>query len=197
MTTATKSPEPTKGHLTDQIAEGSIKKQSQQANEHPLSRHPADETSAQDERAIDEADARANTPANQPRHVPGPTPPATADAAHYDNLHAGGWTPAEIAARAVTDLESISISPGGVTFVVGDTKQLAAHGSFKGQGHDPHREITQSITWVSDRPAVASVNGSGLITAISAGTATLTATNANRNATVNVTVKAPVVAPAP
>jgi uncharacterized protein YjdB len=194
----TENTEPTRGPLTDQIASASISKQQQLRSD-----QSADNTRANAERAIDAAEARVNTPTDfaterggQPQRVanlppaPAPAAPEPGAPSHYDNLHAGGWTPAEIAARAVVDLESISLIPNGHTFVVGDTKQMAAYGVIKGQDT---REINQSMTWVSDKPSIVSVSGAGFCTAVAPGTATLTATNGPRNATMNVTVTAPIV----
>ena len=58
----------------------------------------------------------------------------------------------------------------------------------------PANATNLSVSWVSSDPAVATVNSSGLVTAISAGTTIITATTAmgNIRATYNVTVVVPV-----
>ncbi|MBX3148357.1 MAG: serine hydrolase [Gemmatimonadales bacterium] len=51
--------------------------------------------------------------------------------------------------------------------------------------------VSTSFTWGSSAPAVATVSGTGVITAVGAGTATITATSGTVNGTAQVEVKAP------
>jgi len=53
--------------------------------------------------------------------------------------------------------------------------QLTATGTFGNANHSSTQNITGAVTWSSTVPAVATVNGSGLVTAVSPGTATITA----------------------
>ena len=68
----------------------------------------------------------------------------------------------------------------------GQTLQLTANIT-------PSNATNQNITWTSSNTAVATVSANGQVTAISAGTATITArsTDGNRTATVTITVTAP------
>ncbi|VAW77713.1 Alkaline phosphatase [hydrothermal vent metagenome] len=61
----------------------------------------------------------------------------------------------------------VTLTPATATLTVGDTQQFAAAG-----GAAPY-------TWSVSNPAVISVNAAGLVTALAAGTATVTATDAN------------------
>lgn len=82
-------------------------------------------------------------------------------------------------------LDSVTVSPTASDLLVGATEQLGA------AGFDPSgAPITSglSATWSSDNPLVASVSAGGLVTALSAGTTTITATITNGVNTLSVTV---------
>lgn len=69
-------------------------------------------------------------------------------------------------AAAVT---SVSVTPSTASIAVGATRQLTATVAPSG--------ATQSVTWTSSAPGVATVSASGLVTGVSAGSATITATS--------------------
>jgi len=72
------------------------------------------------------------------------------------------------AALAVSSatLASISISPANPTMPLGSSRQLAATGLYTdGSTHD----VTQSVTWNVDNPAIANVSGTGVATAQQVG----------------------------
>lgn len=75
-----------------------------------------------------------------------------------------------------TDVDSISVSPTDLSLAAGATAQLTAIGSI---GHGKHpagsKDVTGVSTWASSVAGVATVSGTGLVTAISAGTTTITA----------------------
>ena len=86
---------------------------------------------------------------------------------------------------------TVSVSPATASLQVGQIVQLTA--SPKDASGNP---LTgRVVTWTSSAPGVASVNGSGLVTSVAAGSATITATSEGRSGTAAVTVTAP--APAP
>src|SRR5271166_2084543 len=63
-------------------------------------------------------------------------------------------------------LASISISPANPTMPLGSSRQLAATGLYTdGSTHD----VTQSVTWNVDNPAIANVSGTGVATAQQVG----------------------------
>jgi uncharacterized protein YjdB len=70
------------------------------------------------------------------------------------------------------------------TFFVGQT--LQATSVARDAGNNTLTAFT--TTWTSSAPAVASVSATGLITALSAGTTTITATSGGKTGTLNVTV---------
>lgn len=78
----------------------------------------------------------------------------------------------------------VSISPSGLSLVVGDIERLTA------QAHDASgRATSASFQWSSADPGIASVGKSdGVVTAISAGITTVTATSGTRSATAAVSV---------
>lgn len=81
-----------------------------------------------------------------------------------------------LAATPVTGLTSISIVPSTQPItVIGQTANFVAIGSYTGVT-PASKDLTQSVTWASSAPGVATVNANGIATAVSAGTATITAT---------------------
>ena len=91
-----------------------------------------------------------------------------------------------------TQVGSIQISPAGQTLVVGQTVQFTATGTV---GHGSHpsssSNVTDQVTWATSAPTVATVNSSGLASAVGAGTTTVTASMAGSvSATATLTVTA-------
>lgn len=76
----------------------------------------------------------------------------------------------------------VTVSPSGVSLVPGSSAQLEALDS-KGN--------VMTATWSSSAPDAATVDGNGLVTAVAAGSTTITARAGNRSATAQVTVTAP------
>jgi uncharacterized protein YjdB len=69
-------------------------------------------------------------------------------------------------------LSSIAVTPTNLIISVGSNHQFRATGRYSdGTSYD----ITPQVTWGSSNPSVATVNKSGLATAVTAGTATITA----------------------
>ncbi|MBQ3543804.1 MAG: Ig-like domain-containing protein [Lachnospiraceae bacterium] len=77
----------------------------------------------------------------------------------------------------------VSLSPSTLTITVGNTGKLTATVS-------PENTTDKSLTWTSSDTSVATVNKSGVVTAVAEGTATITATTFNGyKATATVTVE--------
>ena len=66
-------------------------------------------------------------------------------------------------------VESVSVSPNTASLTIGETLQLKASVS-------PSSATKKDVNWSSSKSSVASVSASGLVTAVSEGTATITAT---------------------
>lgn len=79
----------------------------------------------------------------------------------FQNTNKGGYT-----------LSSMQISPSTVSLKSGATLQLAATGM--GSDNQQHT-VTAHVQWSSSAPNVATVSSSGLVTAVGAGSATITA----------------------
>jgi trimeric autotransporter adhesin len=75
-------------------------------------------------------------------------------------------------------LGSISVTPGTASIgTVGGTAQFTATGTYVRSGHpSTTQNITSSVTWASSSTDVATVNSSGIATAVANGTTTITAT---------------------
>ncbi|MEB8022831.1 Ig-like domain-containing protein [Raoultella ornithinolytica] len=80
----------------------------------------------------------------------------------------------------------VTVAPATASIVVGSTQQLNATIA-------PSNATNQAITWTSSDEDVATVNANGLVTAVDAGTATITATTGDggKTATSAITVTAP------
>lgn len=91
-----------------------------------------------------------------------------------------------------TAVTGVSVSPASLNLSTGDTGQLTATVS-------PVDATNKTVTWSSSDASVASVNNNGLVTAHTAGSATITATTADGGftATSSVTVTGAAVAPYP
>ncbi|MGB7191339.1 MAG: Ig-like domain-containing protein [Acidobacteriaceae bacterium] len=87
-------------------------------------------------------------------------------------------------------LVSIAVTPAAPSLLVGSTQQLTATGSYS---DGSSQDITSSAQWTSATASVASVNSSGLATALSPGTSTVTASlgSISGSATLTVTAAAP------
>lgn len=82
-------------------------------------------------------------------------------------------------------LQSIAATVGSGTLNIGATTQVTVTGTYN---TGPTQDLTSASTFVSDKPGVASVNSSGLITAAGIGTAHITATHTASGKTAQVTV---------
>ena len=80
----------------------------------------------------------------------------------------GGYT-ATCQVTVGTRVSGVSLTPGSTTISVGETRPLNV-------SIEPSDAYNQSVTWHSDTPGVASVNGSGQIRGESTGTAIITVT---------------------
>ena len=82
---------------------------------------------------------------------------------------------------------SVAVSPATASLSVGQTALLTA--TPKDANGNP---LTgRAVTWSTDNGSVATVSGTGLVTAAGAGSATITATSEGKSGTASVTVTAP------
>ncbi len=95
-----------------------------------------------------------------------------------------GTMPFTVTAAA---LSSIQIAPSSVSLAAGQTIQLQATGVF---GDGTSQNVTSLVTWSSNNLAAATVDASGLVTAVTAGQATITAASGSVSATASITVTA-------
>jgi uncharacterized protein YjdB len=88
------------------------------------------------------------------------------------------------ATAGAVPVASVSVAPGSATVTAGGTQQLAA--TLK----DASGNVLtgRSVAWTSSNAAVASVAGSGLVTTIASGSATITATSGGQSGTASITV---------
>ena len=91
-----------------------------------------------------------------------------------------------VAAAAVA---TVAVSPTSATLIVGQTVQLGAQPRDASGRALPGR----TVTWSTNRSDVATVTSTGIVTAISSGTATITASSEGRTGTANVAVQPPTV----
>lgn len=96
-----------------------------------------------------------------------------------------GNATATTSVRVKPQLRSITLSPANVSLPVGLTQTVRATGVFS---DNTTEDITESVTWTSANPATATVTNTGLVTAVQAGTTSVTATSGNLSAVAPVTV---------
>ncbi|MDE6479120.1 MAG: Ig-like domain-containing protein, partial [Muribaculaceae bacterium] len=90
-------------------------------------------------------------------------------------------------AANIISVESVAISKTELSLTEGDTANLTATIA-------PENATDKSVTWTSSDEAVATVSADGVVTAVKAGTATITAASSNgKTATCTVTVTAKVI----
>src|SRR6266704_3579014 len=81
---------------------------------------------------------------------------------------------------------TVTVSPAAPSVALGGTLQLTA--TPKDVNGNPLTGRT--VTWASSAPAVATVSGSGVVTGMAAGTATITATSEGQSGTAAITITA-------
>src|SRR5580658_2046825 len=83
-----------------------------------------------------------------------------------------------VSCSSSSSLSSISVTPASASIgTVGGTSQFTATGTYVRNGHpSTTQNITSSVTWASSSTDVATVNSSGIATAVANGTTTITAT---------------------
>src|ERR1700750_838286 len=78
-----------------------------------------------------------------------------------------------------TNVGLIQITPATQALTAGQTAQFTATGTISHGKHPPTNEdVSSTVTWAANAPAIATVSATGLATAVSAGTATITASMA-------------------
>ena len=92
-------------------------------------------------------------------------------------------------AKAPPAVASVAVSPANGSLTVGATQQLSA--TLKDA--IGNTLTGRTIAWASSAPGVATVNSSGLVTAVAAGSAIITATSEGKDGSATITVTAPVV----
>lgn len=72
-------------------------------------------------------------------------------------------------------LDSIAVSPATQSLTVGQTAHFTATGTYGNSKHASTKTLTSGVAWSSSTPTVATVDSSGMATAVGAGTTTITA----------------------
>ena len=88
-------------------------------------------------------------------------------------------------------LSSIAVTPANQSIAVGATQQFTATGTYS---DGSTQDITASVTWSSSDAAKATINASGLATAVSAGSTTITATSGSISGNTTLTVTSAILA---
>jgi hypothetical protein len=88
-------------------------------------------------------------------------------------------------------LLNMTVGPNQSSLPVGESEQLTATGNFS---DGTIQNLTQSATWSSSAPGVATITARGLATGVTAGTSSLSATMTSITSSTTLTVTAPVLA---
>jgi uncharacterized protein YjdB len=84
-------------------------------------------------------------------------------------------------------LQSIAVTPANPSIAKGTSQQFTATGTFSDTST---QDVTDQVTWASDTLSVATVSGTGLATAVSAGTASISASMSGITGSTRLTVTA-------
>ena len=84
-------------------------------------------------------------------------------------------------------LVSIAVTPVNPSIVVGGQQQFTATGTYS---DGSHQDLTNSATWTSSVPSVATIGSTGLALGVAAGSTTIRATSGSIYGTTNLTVTA-------
>src|SRR5687768_4760972 len=77
---------------------------------------------------------------------------------------------------------SVTVSPGVVPLSVGQTQQLTA--TIRDQAGN--ELVGRSVAWTTSAPAVATISAAAVVTAVGAGSATITATSEGKSGSATV-----------
>ncbi len=88
-------------------------------------------------------------------------------------LNLAGCQPSDSKAKKQPSLVSIAVSPASATVMLSSTQALKVMGTFS---DNSSRDVTSASSFSSSATPVALVSGAGVVTAVKAGTATITAT---------------------
>jgi len=106
----------------------------------------------------------------------------SATASSYSTRGSSGSTTLTVTSAT---LSFISVTPANPSIPVGVNQQFAATGTYSdGTSHD----ITPQVTWSSSDTSVATINSSGLATAVAVDTATITATSGSISGNTTLTI---------
>jgi uncharacterized protein YjdB len=100
-----------------------------------------------------------------------------------------GTSTITVTAPPPTPVATVAVSPSSVNLTIGGTQQITA----TPQDAQGNALAGRAVTWQSGNTQVATVTAAGLITAVGAGSTTVTATSEGKTGTVSVTVAAPAV----
>ena len=87
--------------------------------------------------------------------------------------------------RDSNELAGISVSPANALLQFNKTQQFTAIGTY---GDSSSRDISSSVEWKSSSTNVATIDSSGLVTAVATGTTTITASQADLSGSTSLTV---------
>src|SRR5215813_8017664 len=87
--------------------------------------------------------------------------------------------------RDSNEVAGISVSPANASLQLNKTQQFTAIGTL-GDGSD--KDVSSSVEWTSSSPKVATIDSSGMATALSTGTTTITASQHNVSGSTTLTV---------
>jgi uncharacterized protein YjdB len=91
------------------------------------------------------------------------------------------------AANPVT-LKSLSVSPAASAILAGSSQQFTVIGHYS---DNTQRDLTETASWVSAQPAIATVSKLGMAVGAQAGLATITASSGSMSGSAALTVSAP------
>src|SRR6202020_292953 len=100
----------------------------------------------------------------------------------------GPWIMQMVALRhRQPTLVSITVTPANPSISVGGHQQFTATGNYS---DGSHQDLTNSATWTSSYPSIATITTGGLATGVAAGNTTIKAASGSISGTASLTVSA-------
>ena len=102
-------------------------------------------------------------------------------------LSSNYWVDVSYTPTSSVALNSVTVTPANPTMQVGQTLQFTATGNYS---DNSTQDITSQVTWSSTKPAAATINSSGLATAVAGGSLSIIATAGVLSGSTGLTVQA-------
>lgn len=118
----------------------------------------------------------------------------SSDGVYYSSESKARLWPVGLGVPPPPTLQSITVTPVNPIITTTETEAFVATGNYS---DGTHQNLTDSVTWTSGTPSVATINSNGLASSYAAGTTLITATLGGLSGSTTLTVNSPPPPPPP